>query len=158
MAWVLGVGGNPCSHREIVQTPQTPSEVMLEPGRPELCDNSSTSWPLCSWDFRSLASGMQAILSIHQSWRVWSEPGQWGWWPGRICQHWFTSIARSRNLQSLGGTVSEFLRGQKKKYLLLNLRHVRKYQCVADHLPVNQEKQRISPAAAHLTTYIGHSS
>lgn len=30
------------------------------------------------------------------------------------CQHWFTSIARSRNLQSLGGTVSEFLRGQKK--------------------------------------------
>lgn len=114
MAWVLGVGGNTCSHREIVQTPQTPSEVMIEPGRPELCDNSSTSWPLCSWDFRSLASGMQAILPIHQSWWVWSEPGQWGWWPGRICQHWFTSIARSRNLQSLGGTVSEFLRGQKK--------------------------------------------
>lgn len=157
MAWVLGVGGNPCSHREIVQTPQTPSEVMIEPGRPELCDNSSTSWPLCSWDFRSLAPGMQAILPIHQSWRVWSEPGQWGWWPGRMstlvylyCQvekfaePWWYSIRVSQR--------------SEKKYLLLNLRHVRKYQCVADHLLVNQEKQRISPAAAHLTTCIGHSS
>lgn len=114
MAWVLGVGGNQCSHREIVQTPQTPSEVMIEPGRPELCDNSSTSWPLCSWDFRSLAPGMQAILPIHQSWWVWSEPGQRGWWPGRMSTLVYLYCQVEKFAENLGGTVSEFLRGQKK--------------------------------------------